>query len=222
MNTKTDIQSLLGRQLKILEKKNAPQAIYCEGSLGYPLILPRVSIIGSRKASDIYLESAKQIARILTRKNVTIVSGLAKGIDTAAQQSAIEQNGKTIAVLGTPLNKTYPKENAELQKEIMKNHLAITQYPVGHYTSPRDFAIRNHLMALISDASVIVQAADGSGTLHHGWETLRLGKPLFICKQASSMRWNKEMIEHGAMELKDPEDIFDFITDKYTDVFKYD
>ena len=67
-------------------------------------------------------------------------------------------------------------------------------------------------MALISDASVIVEAGDGSGTLYQGWETIRLGRPLFICKNVvndPNLKWPKEMIEYGAMELDDPADILE-------------
>ena len=118
----------------------------------------------------------------LIENKVTIVSGLAKGIDTAGHKTAIEIGGKTIAVIGTPVNRVYPKENTDLQEEIMKNHLVISQYPVGHKTTPKDFIFRNRTMALISDATVIVEAGDSSGSLHQGWETLRIGRPLFICK----------------------------------------
>jgi len=127
----------------------------------------------------------------------------------AAPISAIAE---TIAVIGTPLNKTYPKENSELQKEIMKNHLVISQYPVGYSTTPKDFVLRNRTMALISDATVIVEAGNSSGSLHQGWETLRIGRPLFICKsvvQNNELKWPKEMIKYGAMELDKPIDILE-------------
>ncbi|MGI0074658.1 MAG: DNA-processing protein DprA, partial [Nitrosotalea sp.] len=120
--------------------------------------------------------------------------------------------GRTIAVIGTPLNKVYPKENLKLQEEIMKNHLVISQYPVGHKTTPKDFVLRNRTMALISDASIIVEAGETSGSLYQGWETLRLGRPLFICKivvNNPELEWPKKMIEYGAIELDDPIDILE-------------
>ena len=72
-----------------------------------------------------------------------IVSGLAEGIDTAVDEATIATGGRTIAVLGTPLNKTYPLKNFKLQQEIMYNHLAISQFPIGHVTQPKDFVVRN-------------------------------------------------------------------------------
>ena len=96
----------------------------------------------------------------------------------------------------------------------MRNHLAISQFPIGYPTRPRDFVIRNRTMALISDASIIVEAGDSSGSLHQGWEALRLGRPLFIWKAIvnnPSLKWPKKMIEYGALELNDPEEIIDHI-----------
>ena len=207
-----DMENLLGRPLNDIEKKYAPSTIYWKGKITPPLPCPRVSVIGSRNASEHGLLEAEKVSRILVENNVIIVSGLAKGIDSVGHKTAIKNDGKTIAVLGTPLNKTYPKENAELQEEIMKNHLVVSQYRVGYKTTPKDFALRNHTMALISNASVIVEAGDGSGALYQGWETIRLGRPLFICKQIMQnpkLKWPKEMIEYGAIELDDPLDILE-------------
>ena len=207
-----DLKSLIGRPLNDIEEKYAPKTIFYKGIMKMPLPCARVSIIGSRQASEKGLLEAKEIAKLLIKNNAIIVSGLAKGIDTIGHQTAIKYGGRTIAVIGTPLNKTYPKENLKLQEEIMKNHLVISQFPVGHKTTPKDFVLRNRTMALISDASVIVEAGETSGSLYQGWETLRLGRPLFICKTVvrnSKLEWPKKMIEYGAIELDEPVDILE-------------
>jgi len=206
------LKDLLGRPLNDIESKYGQITIYYKGAMEIPVPCPRVSIIGSRGASEKGLLEAKEISKILIENEVIIVSGLAKGIDTVAHKTAIEYGGKTIAVIGTPLNKVYPKENLELQEEIMKNHLVISQYPVGHSTTPKDFVLRNRTMALISDATVIVEAGDSSGSLHQGWETLRIGRPLFICKSVvenDKLEWPEEMIKYGAMVLGKPIDILE-------------
>lgn len=206
------LKELLGRPLNDIESKFAPKKIFYEGPMKIPLPCPRVSIIGSRNASEQGLLEAKEISKRLIENRVTIVSGLAKGIDTVGHKAVIEYGGKTIAVIGTPLNRVYPKENAELQEEIMKNHLVISQYPIGHKTTPKDFVFRNRTMALISDATVIVEAGDSSGSLHQGWETLRIGRPLFICKSVvhnDKLEWPEKMIRYGAMELNEPLDILE-------------
>ncbi len=205
-------EKLLGHPLNDIEEKFAPKLIFYGGSMDTPIPCPRVSVIGSRNASEKGLAEAREISEILIKNNVVIVSGLAKGIDTVGHKTAIELGGRTIAVIGTPLNQAYPKENEDLQKEIMKNHLVISQYPIGHITTPKDFVLRNRTMALISNATVIVEAGESSGTLHQGWETLRLGRPLFICKNVVENRqleWPKKMVEYGAMKFDEYQDIFE-------------
>jgi len=207
------LEELLG-PLNDVEKKYAPRKLYVAGDLPIPLPSPRSAVIGSRKASPEGLKAASDISRTLVRRGVVVVSGLAGGIDTSAHKTAIEEGGRTIAVLGTPLDRVYPQENFQLQEIIMRHHLAISQFPIGHPTQPRDFVLRNRTMALISDASIIVEAGDSSGSLHQGWEALRLGRPLFIWKSImndSSLSWPKKMFEYGAMELTDPEEVLDFL-----------
>jgi len=206
------LEDLLGRPLNNIESKFRPKTIFCKGPMEIPLPCPRVSIIGSRGASEKGLSEAREISKILIENEVVIVSGLAKGIDTVGHKTAIEYGGRTIAVIGTPLNKVYPKENTELQEELMKNHLVVSQYPIGHSTTPKDFVLRNRTMALISDATVIVEAGESSGSLHQGWETLRIGRPLFICKDVvenSQLEWPEKMIQYGAMILDEPTDILE-------------
>ena len=202
---------LLGRSLNDVERKYAPKILYAAGRMQIPIPRPRVAIVGSRKASDESLGWAETITKALVEEKVVIVSGLAKGIDTAAHTTALRFGGKTLAVLGTPLDRVYPAENADLQAEIMQNHLAVSQFPTGHKTLPRDFVIRNRTMALIADASVIVQAGESSGSISQGYEALRLGRPLFIWKDLmdSSLSWPKEMSKYGAMRLSDPKDLLE-------------
>lgn len=219
------VKDLLGRTLNNVETKHAPKILHVTGPMEIPLPLPRVSIIGSRKASPKGLDAAQTITKILTENKTVIVSGLAEGIDTAAHQTAIAAGGKTIAVIGTPLNKVYPQKNFELQQEIMNNHLVISQFSIGHHTTPKDFVLRNRTMALISDATVIVEAGDASGSLHHGWEALRLGRPLFIWKSVfdnAQLLWPEKMLQYGAMDLSDPADIFEILPSHMgiLDIFK--
>lgn len=206
------IKDLLGHSLNDVEQKHAPKIIYCKGAIPTPLKQASVSIIGTRAPTEKGISDAKQVTKTLVENNIIIVSGLAKGIDSMVHKTTIENGGKTIAILGTPLNKTYPKENTSLQKEITEKHLAVSQYPVGHLTMRKDFVLRNYTMALISDASIIVEAKDKSGTLYHGWEALRLGRPLYICKSVandSKLTWPDEMIKYGAIPLDDPADILE-------------
>lgn len=206
-------EELLG-PLNDVEKKYAPKKLYVAGDLPIPLPGPRSAIIGSRKASPEGLKVAGDIARTLVRRGVIVVSGLAEGIDTSAHKTAIEESGHTIAVLGTPLDHVYPQKNLQLQEIIMRHHLAISQFPIGSPVQPKNFVIRNRTMALISDASIIVEAGDSSGSLHQGWEALRLGRPLFIWKSVMNnplLNWPKKMVEYGAVKLTDIEEVIDVL-----------
>jgi DNA processing protein len=198
--------------LNDVEKKFAPKQLYVAGQLPIPLPSPRVSVIGSRKASSKGLNAANIIANFLAKHEVIVVSGLAEGIDSSAHKGAIEANGHTIAVLGTPLDRVYPCKNQQLQEFIMQKHLAISQFPIGYPTLPKNFVIRNRTMALISDASIIVEAGNSSGSLHQGWEALRLGRPLFIWNPLMhdhSLNWPEKMAKYGAIGFTDPEEVLE-------------
>lgn len=204
-------EKLLG-PLNDVERKYAPPEIFATGPIEIPLPRPRVAIVGSRKASATGLEVATGIAKTLSRRGVIIVSGLAEGIDTAAHEATIEEKGRTIGVVGTALDQSYPKENSKLQHEMMTNHLVISQFPIGYPTRPENFVMRNRTMALVANASIIVEAGETSGSLHQGWEALRLGRPLFIWKSIlnnPSLDWPKKMMSYGAIELDDTERIMD-------------
>lgn len=198
--TPTDI---LG-SLTDVERKHAPKELFLTGDLGLLAQGPRVSVVGSRKASAEGLRRARAFAKALVDHGMVVVSGLAEGVDTAAHQGAIDAGGRTIAVLGTPLDQGYPKENVELQARIGREHLLVSQFPSGYRTQPGSFPMRNRTMALLTDATVIVEAGEKSGTVHQGWEALRLGRLLFLLESVandSQLSWPKELIRYGAQVL---------------------
>jgi len=149
---------------------------------------PCVSIVGTREATDVGWQRARRLGRELAEHSVVVVSGLAKGIDTAALTGAIDVGGRVIAVIGTPINQAYPIENAALQEKIYQEHLLISQFPLGERVFPSNFPKRNRVMAALSDASVIVEASDTSGTLHQAAECQRLGRWLFIMRSVAEDR----------------------------------
>jgi DNA processing protein len=204
---------LLG-PLNEVERKNAPERLYLAGDQSLLRVLPRVSIVGARDASPDGLKRAAKLARELVPHGGVIVSGLAKGIDTAAHRAAIEAGGRTIAVLGTPLDQSYPRENAELQRLIMHQHLAVSQFPSGYPSGRTNFPRRNRTMALLTDATVIVEAGEGSGSLSQGWEALRLGRRLFIMRSVvenKDLKWPAEMLKYGAEVLTKTDELLESI-----------
>jgi DNA processing protein len=196
-------EELLG-PLNAVESKFAPRLVW---AAGHPELLatdPRVAVVGSRKLSPAGEQRARDVSRFLVERSVVVVSGLAEGTDTIAHQTAIETGGRTIAVLGTPIHACYPASNRALQHRIGRDHLLISQFPPGTPVQRGNFVIRNRLMALIADASIIVEAGDSSGTLSQGWEALRLGRQLFILEPVAkdaNLEWPAKMIEYGAVPL---------------------
>jgi len=208
-------EELLG-PLNEVEMKNAPARLFVAGDLTILEHGARVSIVGTRKPSSEGASQAVQLAAMLASKGVVVVSGLAEGIDTSAHKGSLGAGGRTVAIIGTPLDVSYPKQNAPLQERLTSEQLVISQFPQGRPTRPSDFPMRNRTMALLSDATVIIEAGDGSGTLHQGWEALRLGRPLFILDSAAQnddLEWPKQFLRYGAIPLSvdQPDLILEFV-----------
>jgi DNA processing protein len=175
-----------------------------------------VAIVGTRKPSEEGIRRAKKLAKCLVADNFTVISGLAEGIDTAAHTAALEAGGRTIAVIGTPLSSAYPKQNRCLQELIAKEHLLISQVPVCRYAdqhyklNSRFFPERNITMSALSEATVIVEAGDTSGTLTQARAALKQGRKLFIlesCFHVPGLKWPHTYLEKGAIRVRDYEDV---------------
>lgn len=168
---------------------------------GYRSLLdrPSVAIVGTRNVSEGGRLRARKLARELVQRGYVIVSGLAKGVDTEALAAALEARGHVIGVIGTPIEKAYPIENASLQEMIAKDHLLLSPFAPGTRTFPNHFPERNRVMAAISDATAIIEASDTSGTLHQAAECLRLGRWLFIAKSVvdnKTLAWPQKFISY--------------------------
>jgi DNA processing protein len=192
------------RQLDMLRQGPAKRAIiHYAGDIGL-LECPAVSIVGTREVSTLGSERARRLARELAQAGVLIVSGLARGVDTEALTSAITSGGNVAAVIGTPLSKAYPIENAKLQEEIYQRHLLISPFPDGSAVFKGNFPARNRVMAALSDATVIVEASDTSGTLHQAAECQRLGRWLFIMKEVvedKTLQWPARFVGKPFVEI---------------------
>lgn len=167
---------------------------------------PSVSIVGTRKASPEGAARARKLARGMAEAKVSVVSGLAYGIDTQALTAAIEHGGRTVGVIGTPLDKASPAQNARLQEKIYSEHLLISQFEVGENVYPSNFPKRNKLMAAISDGTIVVEASDTSGTLHQSAECIRLGRWLFILRSVAedaSLTWPAKFLKYDKCVVVD-------------------
>ncbi|MFI5175546.1 MAG: DNA-processing protein DprA [Terriglobia bacterium] len=124
-----------------------------------------ISVVGARRATTYGLQMAVQLARDLASRGLTITSGLARGIDSAAHRGALEGHGKTIAVLGSGIDRIYPKENRKLADEILKDGAIISEFPIGAFPAPQNFPIRNRVISGLSLGTLVVEAAEYSGSL---------------------------------------------------------
>ncbi len=204
-------EQLIG-PLNEVERKNAPRDLYVAGDADLLRRGRRVSVVGSRKVSAAGRARTQVLVKELVTAGVIVLSGLADGVDTVAHETTIAAGGRTVSVLGTPLDEFFPATNRALQQRLMKEHLVVSQFAPGTPVQRKNFPMRNRTMALLSDATVIVEAGDKSGTLHQGWEALRLGRLLFIMESVTadkSLSWPAEMIGYGAQILsRDNLDLF--------------
>ncbi len=146
------------------EIRQAPEQLYCRGRS--ELLDSRcVAVVGSRKCTRYGVTVAKSIGKRLARAGVTVVSGMARGIDSAAHEGALEAGGNTIAVFGCGVDMCFPVENRGLMKRIIEKGLVISEYPLGTKPAPYTFPQRNRIISGISESTVIVEAAARSGSL---------------------------------------------------------
>jgi DNA protecting protein DprA len=203
------------KQFDLLRETGSKDAwVYAAGDLAL-LQNPAVSIVGTREVSDDGYRRAHRLARELVSEGVIVMSGLARGVDEAAHTGAIAHGGRTIAVIGTPLDKAYPAEHAELQMEIYRDHLLLSPFSQGEKVFRSNFPKRNRVMALLSDATVIVEASDTSGTLHQAAECLRQERWLFIMRSVAedpSLSWPAKFLDKPRVRvLKDTSEILQAI-----------
>src|SRR5690606_15403132 len=151
------------------EQVKLPQQLYFAGRLVLARNSPRIAIVGSRKASAAGLELATKLAEHVVSVNGVVVSGLAKGIDRAAHEGALQAGGGTIAVLRTPRDRDSPAEPRGLQERMTREQLVLSRFAPGRSVHKSNFVTRNRIMALVSHATVIVEASAKSGTQSQAW-----------------------------------------------------
>lgn len=200
---------------KLRDARHPIEVLYYQG--WWDLVnTPSVAVVGSRKVSEEGARRTRKLVKCLVSDGLTIVSGLAEGVDTCAHQTALEMGGKTIAVIGTPLSHNYPKQNVDLQKTIRENYLLISQVPFQRYldqdyrSNRIFFPERNVTMSALTKATIIVEASDTSGTLTQARAALAQGRKLFIlesCFQNPSISWPAKYEAQGAIRVRDYDDI---------------
>lgn len=188
-----------------------PICLYVKGD-----ILPQdeisLGIVGSRRASFYGLQVAEKFAYSLAQLKFTIVSGLARGVDTSAHKGALKAKGRTLAILGSGLNCIYPEENFKLAEEISHAGAVISEFPLNFGPQPRNFPRRNRVISGLSMGVIVVEAAKNSGALITADFALEQGREVFAVPgkvdSATSFGTN-QLIKQGAKLTDSVEDILE-------------
>jgi DNA processing protein len=162
------------------EIPDPPVTLYVRGRWRESLEAPCVGVVGSRRCSTYGQNVAAQLARELAARGVTIVSGLARGVDAAAHRGALEAGGRTAAVLGTGIDEVYPRDHRRLAEEILEQGGAlVTQFPLGTPPVAENFPYRNRIISGLSHGVIVVEASENSGSLITARLALEQGREVF-------------------------------------------
>lgn len=196
---------------RLLRWAKRPQHLYIKGNPGL-LHQPTLAIIGARQGSQWGLDQAYICGKMVSKESITVVSGLARGVDTAAHCGALEGSGSTIAVLGSGFDHIYPSENLALSKQIENQGLLVSEYEPSVKPDRRHFLKRNRLIAALSDMVLVIDAHINSGTTQAAHFARRCGIPTYALSNISAGNGNKQLIEKGiAQPLAELEQIVEMM-----------
>jgi DNA processing protein len=190
-------------------RKDRPLALYVAGDLD-ALKDPPLAVVGSRRPTSGGADSAFSFSRALAARGLVIASGLAEGIDTAAHRGALAAQGRTLAVLGTGIDRIYPESNRALSEDIMFGGALVSPFPLG--TPPRrgNFPWRNQVIAALSVGTLVVEAARSSGSLITARAAQRLGRPVLAIPGSIHnpvSRGCHRLIQEGAHLVENADDV---------------
>jgi DNA processing protein len=167
-----------------------------------------LAVVGSRRASADGLARARELSRHLVEAGYTVVSGLAAGVDTAAHREALAAGGRTVAVIGTGLQHSYPPENAELQQQLAASSAVVSQFWPETAPSRRSFPMRNAVMSGLAVGTAIVEASVTSGARIQARRALVHGRPVFLARALISQPWARELAARpGVHVYGEPEEV---------------
>jgi DNA processing protein len=194
-----------------------PALIFIKGKLS-PEDDRAVAIIGSRRASPAGRARAAALATRLGRAGCTIVSGLAAGIDTAAHTAALETNTRTIAVIGTGLEISYPPENAPIQRTIADRGAVVSQFWPDAPPTRESFPQRNATMSAMARVTVIAEATQRSGARSQARHALAHGRPVFVHAGLLEQNWARELAARpGVKPYDDPDEVLTSLECRHAD-----
>jgi DNA processing protein len=191
----------------LLAVHDRPALLFVAGALA-PDDVRSLAVIGSRRASSRGLALARDIAAHLVERGYSVISGLAAGIDTAAHTAALERGGRTVAVIGTGVLRTYPPANAALQARIADRCAVVSQFWPDAPPTRRSFPMRNAVMSGMSLGTVIVEASHTSGARVQARLALAQGRPVFLLEPLLEQDWARELATRsGTHVVRAPDEI---------------
>lgn len=203
---------------------DAPPVIYLKGTLA-EIDKYAVAMVGSRSATPYGIQTAEKISYKLASSGLTIVSGMARGIDTASHRGAIDAGGRTIAVLGSGIDVPYPAANRDLMETIMYSGAVISEFPMGTPPLRENFPRRNRIISALSLGVIAVEAAPGSGSLITAKYALEQNKEVFAVPGNIISRNSKgtnTLIKNGAKLVETADDVIEELWPQIKGVLKED
>ena len=169
-----------------------------------------IAVVGTRRPSPHGLAMAEAIGAALAQAGWPVVSGLAEGIDGAAHRGCLARGGRPVAVLGTPIERVYPRHHAELQRQVAEQGLLLSEWPAGGAVQPGHFAARNRLQVALARAVVVVECPESSGALHSARLAWDQGLPIWVVPADAGKRsamGSNRLLTGMASALIDPRDL---------------
>ena len=194
----------------LLQIHDPPPFFYVKGDI--KRCQPAVAIVGSRRATNYGVQATKRLATELAEQGVTVISGMARGIDTAAHRGALAAGGKSIGVLGCGIDLVYPTENRELFNEMAEHGALVSEFPMGTAPLSRNFPRRNRIISGLSLGVLVVEAAEKSGSLITAQFALEQGREVFAIPgtiTSGASRGTNRLIKQGAKLVETVSDILE-------------
>ncbi len=155
-----------------------------------------VAVVGTREPSVGALQFIRDVVPLIAADGHTIVSGLARGVDSAAMRASLEAGNRTVGIIGTGIRETYPPENRDLQEQIAQDHLLLSQFWPGAPPTRQSFPMRNHVMSAFGSMTLIVEAGENSGTRIQARAATRHARPVIITRAVYfGTQWAKDLVE---------------------------
>ncbi|MBR5721824.1 MAG: DNA-processing protein DprA, partial [Clostridia bacterium] len=203
---------------EVMRTANPPCVLFVKGTAVFSQNDVRVAIVGSRKATALGKKTAARIAYELASAGITVVSGMAAGIDTAAHKGALYEGKETVAFLGGGADVIYPKENAELYRHIVENGAVVSEYLPGSAVQGFHFPERNRLLSAFSKAVIIVESDENSGSMRTAEHAKKQGVPVLAVPgpvDSPVSAGTNRLIKEGCRAVTGADDVIDFLNSEY-------